>query len=358
MNSSSTFSWLEFEALRHAYLATMGIYLSSSCPVKCAHCAVAASVHPAGKPGERFFTMVREMRQLPGLVAVAVTGGEPFFEPDLLQYLVEEFSQAGKRIVVYTSGYWGEKEILKKVIPVLDSVNGLVFGVDHYHRARIADDDLIRAMRCGAEHGAWITAQVLRGVDDDIHFEYANSVLEKAFGREWEKTARIASIFPAPSGRASKIEAFHEYHGLPLEYCDGINGPTLLRNGVLAACCNEEVVRQKGPEVFRVASLDPLEGCLKALEDRLLLMYLRYLPPATLRSLALQCMQPGSLIQSERLCKACWEFVDLYTRMNGRQRLKFDEMVRFMVDARNPKQVDQAGNVQSFPADVSQAFHV
>jgi len=275
---------------------------------------------------ETLIRAAEEMSRLPELKAAAITGGEPFAEFELLNSLVYLFNKADKRVVIYTSGYWGKPKDLRKAELVLQLVDGLVLGVDLYHRAYIPDEDLINALRAARESGVWITAQVIRGVDGGAHLAYAHELLEKAYGSEWENQATIEEMPPLPSGRAEQIQSFDLVRGAFGERCFSINGPTLLRNGTLAACCNEDIVLHKGPDQLRVQDQGGLRQSLEALERQPIVRYLQEIPPSILLSLAAQSLESDLGDQPRRMCQACWDFIELYSQMNASQRERFEKL--------------------------------
>ncbi len=358
MNPKSSFRWGDFEALRRIPLATMGVFMSSYCPVECAHCAVSASSRLVERSPEPMIRGVEEMVQVPGLEAVAVTGGEPFAEVELLKTLTTLVHNAGKRVVIYTSGYWGRADTLESVAPVLHSVDGLILGMDLYHRAHIPDGDLINAMRIARDYGAWVAPQVIYCVDGDAHLAYARSILEEAYGARWETHATIVKNPPVPSGRAENIKSFNHF-GSPLGgYCYSINGPTLLRDGTLAACCNEDIVLHRGPRQLRVEYRGSFHQSLEELERRPILGYLRKLPPTVLASLASRCLKSEDSVQPARLCQACWAFADRYACMDDSQKERFAEMVDIYLEIQGSPQEHSRGELLFDVAEPEQVSHV
>jgi hypothetical protein len=318
------FNWTDFDALRRVPFATMGIFMSTLCPVQCEHCAVNATPHSKGMSAHSLVHSVEEMSQLPNLTAVAITGGEPFYEIELLKTLVDLLGNAGKRIVVYTSGYWGREEILPKVTPILSAIDGLILGIDLYHRAHIPDEILINALQHASMQGAWITAQVLTGIESESHLDYARDIMIKSFGRSWESHADIDECLPIASGRAKNKKGFVEFPHMPDGFCHSINGPTLLRDGTLAACCNEEIVQKKGPDIFRARYKNNFQQSLEQIKSNPLLQYLRVFPPVALFYLATQYSRFPKVSQPSHMCEACWKFIDIYTMIEDAQRKKFD----------------------------------
>jgi hypothetical protein len=310
----------------------MGIFTSPSCPVGCGHCAVSATPQDVPSQSALLAARVEQMSQTSSLVAVAITGGEPFFELDLLVSLAKILNSANKHVVVYSSGYWGRADILPCVDEVLENIDGIVFGMDLYHRAYIPDEDLICALRRTAGYGVWIAAQVVSGIDGDAHLVYAQRIFRDAFGADWENRVTIVPTPPLPRGRARKLKSFREYHPAPDEFCTSINGPTLLRDGTLAACCNEEAVLHKGPNSLRVEDRDGFNQTLEELKNRTVLAYIRAFPPSVLLSLAAEYLKLDDPVQPGWMCEACWSFLDLYERMGAQQQITFDRMVSLLME--------------------------
>ncbi|MBC8508086.1 MAG: radical SAM protein [Anaerolineales bacterium] len=335
MNSMNGFSWTDFEMLRRTPLATMGIFTSSYCPVGCAHCAVSASSDSLAPSPDLLMRGVEEMVQVSELKAVAITGGEPFAEFELLESLVDTMHKANKRVVIYTSGYWGKSDVLQQVSPVLQFADGLVLGIDLYHRAHIPAEDLINALRTAKEFEVWVTAQVISGIDGEAHLAYARQLFQNAFGPEWHQDAHIIEMPPLPSGRAEHIDSFNQFNGSYAERCYSVNGPTLLRDGTLAACCNEDIVLHNGPDALKIPHQGGFSQSLEKLESQPTLGHLRRTPPAALASLAAQCLDSTDYDQSVRMCQACWDFVEAYSQMDDSQLERFDEMVNLYHQIQN-----------------------
>lgn len=342
---NAPYSWTDFRDHWQIPFATMGIFISPLCPVGCGHCAVNATLQDVPSQTDLLIARVEQMSQTPGLVAVAITGGEPFFDLDLLDSLVQILNSAKKHVVVYSSGYWGEAQILPCVDDVLEKIDGIVFGMDLYHRAYIPNEDLICALKRTAESGIWIAAQVISGVDGDAHLVYAQRIFRDAFGADWENQVTIVPTPPLPRGRARKLKSFREYHPAPDEFCTSINGPTLLRDGTLVACCNEEVVLHKGPKSLRVEDQDGFSQSLEELNMRDVLAHIRAFPPSVLLSLAAEYLKLDDLLQPRWMCEACWSFLDLYEQMGAQQRITFDRMVSLIIETQK-KQKPPAAKAQ------------
>jgi hypothetical protein len=204
--------------------------------------------------------------------------------------------------------------------------------MDLYHSAYINDNDLVSALRTAAENGIWITAQVIGGIDEDAHLKYAHKIFQDAFGKDWESRVTIIPTPPLPRGRAKKLEGFLEYIPNPDEFCTSINGPTLLRDGTLAACCNEEVVLQKGPKFLRVQNKGDFSHAFAELKNRKALAYVRSLPPSILYSIAAESLNIGKFVQPRWMCEACWAYLDLYGQFDNIQREKFEQKVNLLID--------------------------
>jgi hypothetical protein len=309
----------------------MGVFITEYCPIKCDHCAVSASSKNEKTLSSIIYNHADEMARLPSLHAVALTGGEPFAVFNELTQLVEIFHHRKKSIIIYTSGYWGNSSELKIIKELLPLIDGFVFGIDLYHRVRISDSTLVNSLRCCADAEAWIVAQVLCGVDREKHVSYALSILEMAFGANWGKYARICNTTPLESGRARSIKSFLNYPSSPEGFCYSINGPTLLDNGSVAACCNADVVRYKGPTTLRSRIDGHLYKKLKELERRPLVSFIRRLPPFIVLKLASAIVKDDSLSDVCSMCDACWQADRVLSSMSKEQIQLLKKMTKWLI---------------------------
>lgn len=113
--------WLQM--VSHGVLRSQSIILTYRCPMRCKMCNVWQ--YPTEKSKE---IQPEELRTLPKLKFINLTGGEPFIREDL-DKIVEECYRHSNRIVISTSGWFEDRVIaLAKKFPNIGiriSIEGL-----------------------------------------------------------------------------------------------------------------------------------------------------------------------------------------------------------------------------------------
>ena len=314
------FTYKDFEACRTVPGSSMGIFLTSFCPVLCEHCVVDAGVKCSDPSPSILLERVHEVANLKKVRVVAITGGEPFSRISLLHSIVEILGSKQKRIVIYTSCYWGSEQIPKKIRRILTLTAGIIVGVDCFHRKRISDDTLFHAFKYAADAGVWLTIQALRGKGHEKHWQYAKKILKFTFGTKWDEHARMVPISLIASGRAKTIFQSNNDRNDLKKVCKAINGPTLIQDGSLVACCNDTVIRCQKPSVFHVKTGSGLKQALDQLNSHHIVELVRLIPPYIVLELALIITKKENIRLAPRsACEACWLAAELLETMNCKQ---------------------------------------
>ncbi|WP_129843479.1 hypothetical protein [Streptomyces sp. RFCAC02] len=231
-------------ALRRVPGATVALFLTDRCPVECAHCSVGSVARgPTITDRPLFEGIVGGLADLPGLRAVAITGGEPFAERRGLEYAVRRLGDAGKAVVVFTSGSWARRAVPAWVRAVLASVGTVYLSTDVFHAERpgMGGGTPARAAEAVLAAGCHLVLQVLAGPDGGppaagfTHPAAEVSVVPRL------PAGRGARHFPAGPGRPSA----------DFGPCALLDSPTVRYDGVVTACCNESVITGSGPDALR-----------------------------------------------------------------------------------------------------------
>ena len=309
------FRQADFEARRWEPGRMMGIVLTDRCPVGCAHCSVSALMDDAGpEVNPRFLAQVRQLAALEDCEVVFITGGDPFVHLDELAAAVAALTAGGKRVVVHTSGYWGD-DADPRARGVLERVATLVFGVDLYHRKGVSDAALTGAMALAHAAGCHVVAQVIVGPGQPDHRGYAERMLSAALGSDWRAHAEIDEGPPLEQGRATKLDRFRSAPR-PARRCEVVNRRMLRFDGEVTACCNEAVLQGAGPPgLRRTIGAGGVDEALADLADDPLLRLVHALPTGAayelVSSVAGVAPQPVA-----GTCDACWRTGELLAAMS------------------------------------------
>jgi organic radical activating enzyme len=227
------------------------LYLTDRCPVGCAHCSVDARADsPSISDFALFAELVAALAADERLTMVGISGGEPFVERRGLLHATAELAEAGKDVVLYTSGVWARHDGAPAWVgTAIDRACCVVLSTDAYHADSVDDDRWVRAATTVASYGVPLAVQVL---DLPEMVEAAQRLLERAFGAQVADHADLSLIAPLPYGRG---EGFFQ---LPpaappstMGRCALLAAPVVRYDGVVTACCNEQVIKGRGPERLR-----------------------------------------------------------------------------------------------------------
>src|SRR5438309_11102932 len=97
--------WREIEEIRRTRGRSTLLFITDRCPVGCAHCSVDSRADsPSITDFELFEQIVDAICARPEVRVVGISGGEPFVERRGLTVAAHKVVDAGKDLVLYTSG--------------------------------------------------------------------------------------------------------------------------------------------------------------------------------------------------------------------------------------------------------------
>jgi len=237
----------EVDEIRGQWQRAVLLYLTDRCPVECSHCSVSA-LRDAPRADEALVgRLVDELCEVPAIRMVGISGGEPLAERRLVQSVAGKLADAGKMIVLYTSGFWGRDDgsVPQWVRDVLSRVSCVVLSTDSYHAERVPERRYLAALRASRAAGCWTAVQVLGSAPE---LAEARRLLTEAFGASWEAHAEIRATSLIARGRAAGLGPGRAWQpGHSFGPCPLAGAPVVRHDGRLTACCNEDVVSGRGP---------------------------------------------------------------------------------------------------------------
>ena len=243
--------WEEIEELRHDRGRSTLLFVTDRCPVGCAHCSVdSRRDSPTITDFELYGEILDWLCGQPRLEVVGISGGEPFVERRGLELAVRRLADAGKRVVIYTSGVWGTRARPPAWIrEVLDRTSTVFLSTDAFHQEGVPDSTYVNAARAIAAADAWIVVQV---IDTAPMVERAQELLRAAFGEEYEDFAELRLTDAADRGRGADVfTRTGRTPGHAFAACTMLASPIVRYDGLATACCNESVIMGFGPARLR-----------------------------------------------------------------------------------------------------------
>ncbi len=246
----NTMTLAEIEESRWGAGTSILLFLTDRCPVGCAHCSVDS------RPDSPRITDFDLLDRIVAAVAAAdyevvgISGGEPFVERRGLVSSVRTLVAAGKRVVIYTSGFWAVRDTPAAWIrEVLDSVSAMVLSTDSFHQESVATERFRNALLATARAGVPVVVQVL-----DLPGELAlvEPICDEVRGLVAGSSIEFSMIQPLPYGRAKGLvpdpvaQPVGSYGA-----CHVARAPVVRYDGSVSLCCNENVLMGGGPSYLR-----------------------------------------------------------------------------------------------------------
>jgi hypothetical protein len=293
--------------VRRTLEASVLLFLTDRCPVGCAHCSVdSRPSSPRITDFQLFAEIVDELCASPLISMVGISGGEPFVERQALALATQRLTDCGKRVVIYTSGFWATTPSPPPwTDAILECACCIYLSTDAYHDVRTGSRRFVNAAQVIAGHEVPIIVQV---IDQDGMVERAQDLLAVSFGDSWQNYAEIVPTFGLPYGRGAEIYAWKQrVPGEAIGACDIVGSPVIRYDGRVTACCNESVLMGAGPQALR-------RDCTSGLEVSQAVAEFRNDPfcraLSTVGVGALTARRPDLLDLADKqftnICAACW----------------------------------------------------
>jgi len=316
-SAQTRLDWQEIEEIRCAAERSTLLFITDRCPVGCAHCSVdSRRDSPTIKDRRLFAEIVEWICAQASFEVVGISGGEPFVERWGLTLASRRIVEAGKRLVVYTSGVWAtQAQPPKWIADVLDRCATVFLSTDSFHADAMPDARFIHAARAIAAAGGWIVVQV---VDQGNMVERTHGLLRQALGAEYQERAEVHPTQLLPSGRGANLPVFlHRQAGQTFPRCSKLGSPMVRYDGVVTGCCNESVIMGLGPTLLRKQGRTGTEvgAAVAALQNDPMLRAIGGVGPGVLTA------HPRFGDLAERpfrsICDLCWQELD---RVAGDER--------------------------------------
>jgi len=295
----------EVDQIRNTPGRSVLLFLTDRCPVGCAHCSVDSRPDsPTIRDYQRFSEILDGLCAQPNLTTIGISGGEPFVERRGLTLAAERLVGAGKQLVLYTSGIWATIEPPTWAREVVRQASCVFLSTDAFHAPSIGDERFARAARTIVDEGVWLIVQV---IDRPEMVREAERLLQLAFGSPWRAWAELSLTPALPYGRGESV--FHRTSTQPGQQfgrCGALAAPVVRYDGVVTACCNEQIIARLGPDRLRqqVSTGDELGAALARFDQDPVLKVIGRVGAGVLTH-----QEPFAQLASQEfssICELCW----------------------------------------------------
>jgi hypothetical protein len=265
------------------FLSSIGLSITTRCPVACAHCIVEAGPKRRDEmslaDAEVWIRQAATYRR--GYIrSIVITGGEPFFSRGLLERILQCSESNGLVPAVVTNAYWaGTRSDARDALSRLPQIRMLAISTDIYHQRSIPLGYINNAVSAAEEMG--IRYNIATCAVDERDPRYLD-LLDQLCGFVDKSLIKEYPVFPA--GRAKKTirpSSFVKSDEYPPGPCTGADFPTIFPDGRVVGCMG---MLMELPDTHHLLygnlHTTPLEKVLDTAEMNVALHFLRIWGPA------------------------------------------------------------------------------
>jgi hypothetical protein len=317
----------EIEATRHQPNRSALLFITDRCPVGCDHCSVdSRKDSPMIEDWELFRSVVEALATKPGLDLIGISGGEPFVERRGLTQAVDRFSEAGRDVVLYTSGVWAGSNVPSWIPSVFSKASAAFLSTDAFHAAAVSKDQWRYAAEVILGQGCPLIIQVL---DEPASIELGSRLQQQLLALDAAASVELNTVPPLPYGRGVHTLAGSLRSKTASDYgrCGALTAPVVRYDGKVIACCNEQLIMGIGPASLRKSctTSEQVQTAMQGYTDDPALKLVRL---AGVGGLLLHPrLAPLGTQKCRSLCEACWMVQDKISDRSDRLLKKMVEIV-------------------------------
>lgn len=321
------------------FLKNIGLMMTYKCTTACPHCIVKAG--PSRTEEVLIEDAINWIEQAATYRAghikgLALTGGEPFYNLDLLRKISDLGDKLEMVVSVVSNAFWAtSKQAAVQMLTSLPAIRMISLSTDVYHQKTISFNHVINAIEAAKECGLLYNVAVCTDHIDDIEYKKTLTQLSQIIA---EDKIRISIAFPV--GRAQKLINVLNYDISPkpcAATCTMGSSPIIFPDGNMFACIGPILtLKNKHPLLLGNVHEEPLEVILDRAESNLLLHAIRIWGPwkliAAIKKEGYSDFLPDEYI-ADCVCDACYKLMSndriLDCLMNISEDIGFVEKVAY-----------------------------
>jgi organic radical activating enzyme len=308
--------------------------LTYKCTIACPHCIVEAGPHRTTEIElERALDWIEQISAYRDghIKGVALTGGEPFYNLELLARISARSEQLGLIVSVVSNAYWAESR--QAALDTLSSVPGLrlvSFSTDAYHQKSIPFRNIGNAVWAAKRLGKRYNIAVCTDNEDDPVYQ---RILEDLASLGEADNLRLSITFPV--GRAqTAARRFNYATGAEpvISACSMAGSPVIFPDGRVVGCIGPVfTLTRPHPLLLGNLHFEPLDQILDRSEVNPVLHAIRVWGPhklvGLLREEGLDDLLPDDYLR-DCVCDPCFKLLSEERVVRALEGLYRDESKR------------------------------
>ncbi len=218
------------------YFENLGLYLTYSCNLKCRHCSQDGAVNRGASLARGLLENILAQAASSGINEIALSGGEPFLEPELLKLAAETCKRHGIGCWVVTNGWWAKSEAKTYArLAALEGITGVSVSWDPWHEEFIHVDKIRWIVDACKQLGKRVEVGGCFVEDAEENLKW----MVDSIGRS---TCEGVEVHNQPILWRGAVMKNFEKNDLPRHElgrggCRAANNPVVLPSGEVFACC-------------------------------------------------------------------------------------------------------------------------
>jgi hypothetical protein len=247
----------DYLIIRAVPAAGVSLALTRRCPLNCAHCATNSTFTSEEAPAELFHRFVDSFTPEERPDVLAISGGEAFLRPKLVQELAEKAALTGCKTAALSGMFWAkDKRIPPPIKRAIDTLDHFSVSLDVFHEREVDRFDVYRVLHQLLDEGRDVSIHIV-GLDanDPYLAERTEEVRAQFDGRVPMLVNCVNAV-----GRARE---WLDFADVPVgershdpEPCTLAAWPLVAFDGTIVACGNDDVVDGPAPDHLRLGHAD------------------------------------------------------------------------------------------------------
>jgi organic radical activating enzyme len=297
---------MDTDFLELPFLSNVGLMLTYRCTAACRHCLVEAGPHRKEEMRlDHALAWIEQARMYRDahIEALALTGGEPFYNVENLAQISAHGRRLGFVVSVVTNAFWAStRDEALRALAQLPAVQALTISTDVYHQEAIPFACVRNAVEAARELKRVYNIAVCTDSEEDPRFQ---KVIEDLAAIGETESVRVSITLPV--GRAQKEVRSSAYSTAPeptVCACPVASSPVIFPNGDVIGCIGPLLtLPPKHPLFLGNLLREPLSEVLDRAERNPVLHAIRVWGPHKLVSL-LKEHGFGAILPAQYICDA------------------------------------------------------
>lgn len=263
-----------------------GVYfaITRKCPLSCAHCLSDSTMESDERSAGIYQKFAETMTIENHPEILMLTGGEPLLRPNLVRSISFHSKNIGTKVGIATGAYFAKYDkVPRSIQEAIEQVDMITVSIDEFHEREVPRVSVFKAIRWMLDLGKFVHIQTVGYSPFD---DYVNGLLA-AVKANFSEDVPVFVAKLSPVGRASEWLETHNDAFSSESGCMFASWPVVTYHGVIAACCNQDVVNGPVPAHLQIghAQTHSWEDVTRYYKNDKILEVIRVRGPAAIASL-------------------------------------------------------------------------